>query len=147
MIAALARPGASALHRTAAGRKLAGLAIVATVLFFVDEPRLLAVAFGLGLAAARSTGTGFADIGRDLAAPALVLAVLGLVDWAMVDGRTAARVEEADDARHHGDQPHDADGRDEEAGGAAGRLDHVGVDEEDAPQELPESGEGCRGGG
>lgn len=92
MIAALARPGASALHRTPAGRKLAGLAILATVLFFVDEPRLLAVAFGLGLAAARSTGTRFADIGRDLAAPALVLAVLGLADWLMVDGRTAAVV-------------------------------------------------------
>ena len=92
MIAALARPGTSPLHRAAAAPKLSALAAIASGLFFVDDVRLLAIAFGLGLAAARSTGIGFAVIGRDLVGPALVLAVLGLVDWLLVDGTTALAV-------------------------------------------------------
>ena len=89
MIAGLARPGTSPLHRTAAGTKLAALAIAATTLFFVDDSRLLAVAGAVALALARSTGASFAEIGRDLKGPALVLAVLGLADWWLVDGATA----------------------------------------------------------
>ncbi|MDK9697089.1 MAG: energy-coupling factor transporter transmembrane protein EcfT [Siculibacillus sp.] len=92
MIAALARPGTSPLHRIAAAPKLAGLAIVATVLFFVDEPRLLAAAFAAALVVARSTGTRFAEIGRDLRGAAVVLAVLGLADWWLIDGPTAIAV-------------------------------------------------------
>jgi biotin transport system permease protein len=92
VIAALARPGTSALHRMAADRKLAALAIGATVLFFVDDVRLLGVAFVLALAAARSTGATFAEIGRDLRGPAMVLAVLGLADWWLVDRATAITV-------------------------------------------------------
>lgn len=92
MIATLARPGTSALHRLAPAPKLAALAALATALFFVDDPRLLAVAALLGLAAARSTGAGFAEIGRDLKGPALVLAALGLADWLLVDGTTALTV-------------------------------------------------------
>ena len=92
MIAALARPGTSPLHRTAAAAKLVGLAIAATVLFLVESRPLLAFAFGLGLGLARSTGAGFAEIGRDLRGPAAVLAVLGLADWWLVDGATAMTV-------------------------------------------------------
>ncbi len=92
MIASLARPGSSPLHRLAAAPKLAGLAITATALFFVDDPRLLATAFALGLTVARSTGAHFAEIGRDLAGAAMALAVLGLADWLLVDGATALAV-------------------------------------------------------
>lgn len=92
MIASLARPGASALHRTPATWKLAGLALTATALFFVDDARLLAAAALAGLVAARSTGATFAEIGRDLKGPALVLAVLGFVDWWLIDGATALAV-------------------------------------------------------
>lgn len=92
MIATLARPGTTALHRAAAAPKLAALAAIATGLFFVDAPAPLAIAFGLGLAAARSTGAGFVAIGRDLAGPAVVLAVLGLVDWLLIDRATALAV-------------------------------------------------------
>ena len=92
MIAGLARPGASPLHRAAAAPKLVALAVAATLLFFVDDPRLLAVAFAAGLALARSTGARFAEIGRDLKGPALVLGVLGLADWWLIDAATALAV-------------------------------------------------------
>ena len=92
MIAALARPGSSPLHRTAAARKLAALAAIATLLFFVDAPAPLGFAFAAGLAAARSTGVRFAEIGSDLKGPAAVLAVLGLADWWLVDAATAVSV-------------------------------------------------------
>jgi biotin transport system permease protein len=92
MIAALARPGTSALHRTAAAPKLLGLAVAATALFFVDHHGLLAAAFVAALATARSTGATFAEIARDLRGPAVVLAILGLADWVMVDRATAVTV-------------------------------------------------------
>jgi len=92
MIAGLARPGDTPLHRMPAAAKLTGLAVLATALFFVDDPRLLALAAAIGLATTRSTGLRFAAIGRDLAGPALVLALLGLADWLFVDGRTATVV-------------------------------------------------------
>lgn len=92
MIAGPARPGATPLHRVPAATKLAGLAVVATALFFVDDPRLLGVAGVAALAAARSTGARFRDIARDLAAPAVVLAGLGVVDWIFVDAATALTV-------------------------------------------------------
>lgn len=92
MIGGLARPGASVLHRARADVKLAALATLATVLFFIDEPRVLTAAFAVGLALARSTGARFAEIGRSLRGPALVLAVLGAVDWLFVDATTALTV-------------------------------------------------------
>ena len=92
MIAALARPGSSPLHRTAAAPKLLGLAIAATALFFVDHHGFLAAAFVVALVAARSTGAGFAEIGRDLRGPAIVLAVLGLTDWMLIDRAMAVTV-------------------------------------------------------
>lgn len=89
MIVALARPGDTPLHRAPAGLKLGALAALATGLFFLDDPRLLALAVLAGLATARSTGADFAAIGRDLRGAAIVLAVLGLADWILVDGPTA----------------------------------------------------------
>lgn len=92
MIGALARPGTSTLHRIAAAPKLAGLAVFATALFFVEAHGPLAAAAGLALAAARSTGARSSEIARDLRGAALVLAVLGAVDWWFVDAATAVTV-------------------------------------------------------
>ncbi len=92
MIAGLARPGASPLHRLAPGVKLAGLAVTATALFFVADPRILAVVLVAALAAARSTGAPFAVLARDLRGPTIVLAALGLADWIFADAATALEV-------------------------------------------------------
>lgn len=92
MIAGLARAGTSPLHRLPAAPKLAVLASVATGLFFVEDPRVLAAAFALGLGLARSTGSGFREIARDLRGPAVVLAVLGIADWILIDRATALAV-------------------------------------------------------
>ncbi len=92
MIAGLAQPGASPLHRAPAAPKLAALATTATVLFFVEDPRLLALAFAVGLALARSTGARLREIARDLRGPAVVLAVLGVADWILIDRATALAV-------------------------------------------------------
>lgn len=89
MIEGLGRTGTTPLHRLSADVKLAGLAIVATALFFVDRPGWLGVAALVALAGVRSTGRGFGTILRDLAVPMAVIAVLGLVDWVMVDAETA----------------------------------------------------------
>lgn len=92
MIGSFARPGDTPLHRLGAGTKLAGLAVLATLLFLISEPPVLAVALAAAIGLARSTGATFRDLARDLRAPALVLAALGLVDWLFVDTATAVTV-------------------------------------------------------
>lgn len=92
MIEGLGRTGTTPLHRLAPGPKLAGLAIVATALFFVDRPIVLAVAALVALGVLRSTGRRFGEIARDLALPMTVIAALGVVHVLFVDVATAASV-------------------------------------------------------
>lgn len=92
MIAALGRPGATPLHRLAAGWKLGGLAAIATALFFVADPRLLGLAAALALLAARSTGATTRELVHDLKGAFVVLAAVALVDWAFVDAATGVEV-------------------------------------------------------
>lgn len=92
MIDGLGSAGISPLHRLSAGRKIVGLAGLATALFLIEQPVVLAVAALLGLAALRSTGRDLVGIGRDLRGPMVVIAAVGAVDLALVDAATALSV-------------------------------------------------------
>lgn len=92
MIEAIGAEGTTPLHRLAAGPKLAGLAVLATALFFVDALPVLGAAVGLGLIAARSTGRTFSEIARDLRGAAIVIVAIGVIDLVALDASTAATV-------------------------------------------------------
>lgn len=92
MIDGLGRAGTTLLHRLPAGAKLAGLAVLATALFFVDRPEVLLAAAGLALALLRSTGRPLATLLAELKGPIVVIALLGVVDLAFVDVEAAAIV-------------------------------------------------------
>ncbi|TBW34070.1 energy-coupling factor transporter transmembrane protein EcfT [Siculibacillus lacustris] len=89
MIGGIGADGASPLHRLPAGSKLAGLAVIATALFFVDVPAVLAIAAVIGGAAMLSTGRAPARLARDLALPGLAVVLVGLADVLLVDAATA----------------------------------------------------------
>ena len=61
MIEGLGETGTTPLHRLPAGAKFAGLAVIATALFFVASVPVLVAALGAALAVALSTGRGAAD--------------------------------------------------------------------------------------
>ncbi|NLH82281.1 MAG: energy-coupling factor transporter transmembrane protein EcfT [Phyllobacteriaceae bacterium] len=92
MIDGLGSAGTTPLHRLPAGRKLVGLAVLATALFVIEQPIALSAAALLGLAVLRSTGRDLVGIGRDLRGPVIVIAAVGLVDLALVDAATALAV-------------------------------------------------------
>lgn len=92
MIDGLGSEGTTPLHRLPAGAKLAGLAVLATVLFLVDHIGALAIAAVVALLALASTGLGVARIRRSSTGPLVVIAAVGVIDWLFVDGRTAAVV-------------------------------------------------------
>jgi len=87
-----AATGTTPLHRLAPGVKLGGLAVLATALFLVDDPRLLGTAALLALAVARSTGRSLSRLAGDLAGAMVVIAAVGVVDWVFVDRATALTV-------------------------------------------------------
>ena len=92
MIDGLGSTGTTPLHRLPAGVKLAGLAVIATVLFVVREPMVLTAAAAAAIAVALSTGRGVAATARDLALPLGLVAAIGAVEWGLGDGEVAACV-------------------------------------------------------
>lgn len=92
MIEELGASGSTPLHRMPAGAKFAGLAVIATALFFVvSVPVLLAALVG-STAVALSTGRGALRLVRDLAAPTVVIAAIGAVHLVAGDPHAAAEV-------------------------------------------------------
>jgi biotin transport system permease protein len=89
MIDGIGERGTTLLHRLPAGGKLAGLAIVATLLFFVSNPALLAAAVPFGAAAMLATGRPPAVLLHQIAVPAITIALVGLADLLLVDAETA----------------------------------------------------------
>lgn len=92
MIDGLGSRGTTPLHRLPTGVKLAALAVLATLLFFIDQAGILTAAAAGALLLLRSTGRGFRQITRDLAVPAGVIAAVGVADLVFVDAGTAAIV-------------------------------------------------------
>lgn len=89
MIDGIGETGTTFLHRLPAGGKLAGLAIVATLLFFVSNPVPLAAALPFGIAAMLATGRPPAALLRQIAMPAITIALVGVADLLLVDAATA----------------------------------------------------------
>ena len=92
MIEGLGETGTTPLHRLPAGAKFAGLAVIATALFFVASVPVLVAALGAALAVALSTGRGAARLARDLTMPGVVIAAIGGVHLLAGDLRAAAEV-------------------------------------------------------
>lgn len=92
MIEGLGTPGATPLHRMPAGAKFAGLAVIATALFFVASVPLLVAALAVAFVLALSTGRGARRLVRDLAMPAVVIAAIGGVHLVAGDTRAATEV-------------------------------------------------------
>lgn len=92
MMDGLGSAGTTPLHRLPAGVKLAGLAGLATALFFVARPEILIGAAVAGLALLRSTGRPFAALLRDLRGAIVVIALLGLIDLVLAEPEAAAVV-------------------------------------------------------
>ncbi len=92
MIEGLGTPGATPLHRMPAGAKFAGLAVIATALFFVASVPLLLAALAVASGLALSTGRGARRLVCDLAMPAVVIAAIGGVHLVAGDTRAAAEV-------------------------------------------------------
>jgi biotin transport system permease protein len=92
MIEGRGTTGTTPLHRLPAGAKLTGLAVVATVLFFVASPAVLGGAAAAALLVLLSTGCDRRRLARDLAMPVAVIAAVGLADLVFVDAATAAVV-------------------------------------------------------
>jgi biotin transport system permease protein len=80
---------ATPLDHLPAGRKLVGLAVLATVLFFFDDPRILAGADLVGLTVMLSTRRPMRRLAADLAVPVTAVLFVGLADLLLVDAGTA----------------------------------------------------------
>jgi biotin transport system permease protein len=89
MIDGIGERGTTLLHRLPAGGKLVGLAVVATLLFFVSNPALLAAALPIGAVAMLATGRPWALLLRQITVPAITIALVGLADLLLVDTETA----------------------------------------------------------
>lgn len=92
MIEGLGASGSTPLHRLPAGAKFAGLAVIATALFFIGSVPVLLAALVVALVVALSTGRGPARLVRDLAMPGVVIAAIGGVHLVAGDPQAAAEV-------------------------------------------------------
>ncbi len=92
MIEGLGSIGATPLHRLPAGAKFAGLAVIATALFFIGSVPVLLAALVGSLVVALSTGRGARRLVRDLLMPGVVITAIGGVHLVAGDPQAAAEV-------------------------------------------------------
>lgn len=92
MIEGLGASGSTPLHRLPAGAKFAGLAVIATALFFIGSVPLLLAALVGAAVVALSTGRGARRLVRDLAMPGVVIAAIGGVHLVAGAPQAAAEV-------------------------------------------------------